>query len=75
MSIEDTLNCGYYEDNGTDYVVEIKTKGIKEWIEQEGLDLLDFDINMEKKIALYNILEENLTQNLKQYTNFTVKFI
>ena len=75
MNINEVVNCGYYEDNGTDYTVEIRTKDIKEWLEQEGLDLLDFEINIEKKITLHNILEELLTGGLEQYTNFTVKFI
>lgn len=76
MTLRDTLICGYYDDEkGKDYVVEIDSDTLKKWIEQEGLDLLDFETNIEKKIAIYNILEPEMTKELNEYQNFTVKLI
>lgn len=75
MNIREALICGYYdEDVATDYIVEIRTEKLKEWIEQEGLDLLDFETKIEKKIAVYNILEENFGKDTNKNTNFTVIF-
>lgn len=76
MKLRDTLICGYYDDEtGKDYIVEINTELLKQWLKQEELDLLDFETNIEKKIAIYNILEPELTKELDKYQNFTVKFI
>jgi hypothetical protein len=76
MNIKETLKCGYYdEDNGKDYIVEIDVELLKDWFKQEGLDLLDFESDISKKIAVYNILEENFTKDIIDYRNFTVKFI
>lgn len=73
MIIRECLNCGYYdEDCPKDYIVEISTKKLKQWIEQEGLDLLDFETSIEKKLAIYNILEQELTKDINDYHNFTV---
>ena len=75
MTIKEALICGYFdEDCPNDYIVEISTQRLKEWFEQESLDLLDFETQIEKKIAVYNILEENFTEDLSQYSNFTVIF-
>lgn len=75
MNIKEALVCGYYDDNGIDYIVEVKPETLKKWFEQEELDLLDFETNIEKKIAVYNILEQELTRGLEKYENFTVKFV
>ncbi|MGN1327606.1 MAG: hypothetical protein ACI4VQ_06010 [Clostridia bacterium] len=76
MKLRDTLICGYYDDEtGKDYIVEINTELLKQWLKQEELDLLDFETNIEKKIAIYNILEPELTKELDKYQNFTAKFI
>ena len=76
MKLRDTLICGYYDDEtGKDYVVEINTELLKQWLKQEELDLLDFETNIEKKIAVYNILEPEMTKELDKYQNFTVKFM
>lgn len=75
MDIKDSLVCGYYDDNCVDYIVEVRPETLKKWFKQEGLDLLDFETNIEKKIAVYNILEQELTKGLEKYENFTVKFI
>ena len=75
MNIKEALVCGYYDDNGVDYIVEVKSEILKKWFEQEELDLLGFESNIEKKIAVYNILENELTKELEKYSNFTVKFI
>lgn len=75
MNIKEALVCGYYDDNGVDYIVEVKSEILKKWFEQEELDLLGFESNIEKKIAVYNILEKELTKELEKYSNFTVKFI
>ena len=76
MKLRDALICGYYDDEkGKDYVVEINTELLKQWLKQEELDLLDFETNIEKKIAVYNILEPEMTKELDKYQNFTVKFM
>ena len=76
ITLRDSLICGYYDDEkGKDYVVEINTELLKQWLKQEELDLLDFETNMEKKIAVYNILESEMTKELDKYQNFTVKFM
>ena len=76
ITLRDSLICGYYDDEkGKDYVVEINTELLKQWLKQEELDLLDFETNMEKKIAVYNILELEMTKELDKYQNFTVKFM
>ena len=76
MKLRDALICGYYDDEkGKDYVVEINTELLKQWLKQEELDLLDFETNIEKKIAVYNILELEMTKELDKYQNFTVKFM
>ena len=76
MKLRDALICGYYDDEkGKDYVVEVNTELLKQWLKQEELDLLDFETNIEKKIAVYNILEPEMTKELDKYQNFTVKFI
>ncbi len=75
MSIKEALICGYYDDNGNDYIVEMNPEKLKEWFEQEDLDLLDFETSIEKKIAVYNILEREMTKDLEKYDNFTVKFM
>jgi hypothetical protein len=73
--IDKVLICGYYdEDNGKDYIAEVDSDKLKKWFEEEKLDLLDFETNIEKKIAVYNILEKELTKHLAQYQNFTVIF-
>lgn len=75
MNIKEALICGYYDDEtGKDYVVEMDTNKLKEWFKQENLDLLDFEIDMSKRIAVYNILEEEMTKDINDYANFTVKF-
>ena len=72
MKLRDALICGYYDDEtGKDYIIEI----LKQWLKQEELDLLDFETNIEKKIAVYNILEPEMTKELDKYQNFTVKFM
>lgn len=77
MNLRDTLVCGYYdEDTGKDYIAEINTDMLKRWFEQEGLDLLDFESKIEKKIAVYNILEEEFKKDLgNSCVTFTVKFV
>ena len=76
ITSRDSLICGYYDDEkGKDYVVEVNTELLKQWLKQEELDLLDFETNMEKKIAVYNILESEMTKELDKYQNFTVKFM
>ena len=76
ITLRDSLICGYYDDEkGKDYVVEINTELLKQWLKQEELDLLDFETNIEKKIAVYNILEPKMTKELDKYQNFTVKFM
>ena len=76
ITLRDSLICGYYDDEkGKDYVVEVNTELLKQWLKQEELDLLDFETNMEKKIAVYNILESEMTKELDKYQNFTVKFM
>lgn len=76
ITLRDSLICGYYDDEkGKDYIVEINTELLKQWLKQEELDLLDFETNMEKKIAVYNILESEMTKELDKYQNFTVKFM
>ena len=76
MKLRDALICGYYDDEtGKDYVVEVNTELLKQWLKQEELDLLDFETNIEKKIAVYNILEPEMTKELDKYQNFTVKFM
>lgn len=76
MKLRDTLICGYYDDEtGKDYIIEINTELLKQWLKQEELDLLDFETNIEKKIAVYNILEPEMTKELDKYQNFTVKFM
>lgn len=75
MSIKEALICGYYDDNGNDYIVEMNPEKLKKWFEQEDLDLLDFETSIEKKIAVYNILEREMTKDLEKYDNFTVKFM
>lgn len=76
MKLRDTLICGYYDDEtGKDYIIEINTELLKQWLKQEELDLLDFETNIEKKIAVYNILESEMTKDLDKYQNFTVKFM
>lgn len=76
MNLRDALICGYYdEETGTDYIVEINTDKLKEWFIQENLDLLSFETDMTRKIAVYNILEEQLTKDIDKYSNFTVKFM
>ena len=76
ITLRDSLICGYYDDEtGKDYVVEINTGLLKQWLKQEELDLLDFETNIEKKIAVYNILEPEMTKELDKYQNFTVKFM
>ena len=76
MKLRDVLICGYYDDEtGNDYIIEINTELLKQWLKQEELDLLDFETNIEKKIAVYNILEPEMTKELDKYQNFTVKFI
>lgn len=75
MNIKETLICGYYDDEtGNDYIVEVDTEKLKEWFRQENLDLLDFELDMSKRIAVYNILEKEMTKNIEKYSNFTVKF-
>lgn len=75
MNLREVLECGYYdENNGKDYIVEVSTNKLRQWFKQENLDLLDFNNNMPKKIAVYKILEKEFTKNLDQYQNFTVKF-
>ena len=76
ITLRDSLICGYYDDEtGKDYVVEVNTELLKQWLKQEELDLLDFETNIEKKIAVYNILEPEMTKELDKYQNFTVKFM
>lgn len=77
MNLRDTLVCGYYdEDTGKDYIAEINTDMLKKWFEQESLDLLDFESKIEKKIAVYNILEEEFKKDLgNPCVTFTVKFV
>lgn len=77
MNLRDTLVCGYYdEDTGKDYIAEINTDMLKKWFEQESLDLLDFESKIEKKIAVYNILEEEFKKDLgNPCETFTVKFV
>ena len=76
ITLRDSLICGYYDDEkGKDYVVEINTELLKQWLKQEELDLLDFETNIEKKIAVYTILEPEMTKELDKYQNFTVKFM
>lgn len=76
ITLRDSLICGYYDDEkGKDYVVEVNTELLKQWLKQEELDLLDFETNIEKKIAVYNILELEMTKELDKYQNFTVKFM
>ena len=76
ITLRGSLICGYYDDEkGKDYVVEINTELLKQWLKQEKLDLLDFETNIEKKIAVYNILEPEMTKELDKYQNFTVKFM
>ena len=76
MKLRDALICGYYDDEkGKDYIVEVNTELLKQWLKQEELDLLDFETNIEKKIAVYNILEPEMTKELDKYQNFTVKFM
>lgn len=76
ITLRDSLICGYYDDEkGKDYIVEVNTELLKQWLKQEELDLLDFETNMEKKIAVYNILESEMTKELDKYQNFTVKFM
>lgn len=76
MKLRDALICGYYDDEtGNDYIIEINTELLKQWLKQEELDLLDFETNIEKKIAVYNILEPEMTKELDKYQNFTVKFM
>lgn len=77
MNLRDTLVCGYYdEDTGKDYIAEINTDMLKKWFEQEELDLLDFESKIEKKIAVYNILEEEFKKGLgNPNVIFTVKFV
>ena len=53
----------------------MNTELLKQWLKQEELDLLDFETNIEKKIAVYNILEPEMTKELDKYQNFTVKFM
>lgn len=74
MKIEDIILCGYYEDDNEDYIVEIDTNKLKEWMQQENLNLLDFETNMERKIDVYKILEEEIAEKLDHYRTFTVKF-
>ena len=76
ITLRDSLICGYYDDEtGKDYIIEINTELLKQWLKQEELDLLDFETNIEKKIAVYNILEPEMTKELDKYQNFTVKFM
>ena len=76
MTLRDSLICGYYDDEkGKDYVVEINTELLKQWLKQEELDLLDFETNMEKKIAVYNILEPEMTKELDKYQKVIVKMM
>ena len=76
ITLRDSLICGYYDDEkGKDYIVEVNTELLKQWLKQEELDLLDFETNIEKKIAVYNILEPEMTKELDEYQNFTVKFM
>lgn len=77
MNLRDTLVCGYYdEDTGKDYIAEINTDMLKKWFEQESLELLDFESKIEKKIAVYNILEEEFKKDLgNPCVTFTVKFV
>lgn len=76
ITLRDSLICGYYDDEkGKDYVAEVNTELLKQWLKQEELDLLDFETNIEKKIAVYNILEPEMTKELDKYQNFTVKFM
>ena len=76
MKLRDVLICGYYDDEtGKDYIIEINTELLQQWLKQEELDLLDFETNIEKKIAVYNILEPEMTKELDKYQNFTVKFM
>lgn len=76
ITLRDSLICGYYDDEkGKDYVVEVNIELLKQWLKQEELDLLDFETNIEKKIAVYNILEPEMTKELDKYQNFTVKFM
>lgn len=75
MKLKDVLECGYYdEDTGKDYIVEVNEKKLKEYFKQENIDLVDFNTNMEKKLAVYNLLEEEFTKELNHYKNFTVQF-
>lgn len=75
MKLKEVLICGYYdESNGKDYIVEVDTKKLKKWIEQERNDLQNFETKMEKKIEVYNLLEKELTKDIKCYENFTVNF-
>ena len=76
ITLRDSLICGYYDDEkGKDYVVEVNTELLKQWLKQEELDLLDFETNIEKKIAVYNILEPEMTKELDKYKKCTVKFM
>lgn len=76
MNIRECLVCGYFdEDCPKDYIVEVREEELLEWIKQEELDLLDYSTNIEKKIAVYNILEQELTKDISGYENFTVKFV
>lgn len=75
MKLKDVLECGYYdEDTGKDYIVEVNEKKLKEYFKQENIDLVDFNTNMEKKLAVYNLLEKEFTKELNHYKNFTVQF-
>ena len=71
MTIDDALIK--QTNDGKDILVEIDIEQLKKWFEQEELDLLDFESKMDKKIAVYNILEEKFGN--EDYNNFTVKFI
>ena len=77
MTVKDILICGYFDGDDIrqkDYVVEIDEKKLKEWIIQEKLDLLDYPTSIEKKILLYQDLENELGKNVK-YDTFTVKLV
>lgn len=77
MTIKDVLECGYFDGDDMrqrDYVVEINEERLKKWIIQEKLDLLDYPTSIEKKILLYQNLENELGKNV-EYDTFTVKLV
>lgn len=66
MNLRDCLICGYYnEDNFKDYVVEINTKLLEQFIKENYSEYSNFKENITSKIAVYEILKNEFAKDLK----------